>query len=126
MTAVFASGRSSARATAITWRPATICRCKAASATEKASSWCFPVYRQHVPHASREERRRNLVGFVEAVFQFDVMAETIMAGVKSPLDILMYDATAGPGAMPVYVRGSDTEKNRTVPKAEATSTPGTG
>ena len=66
----------------------------------------LPVYRRDLPHETVEDRRRNLLGFVQGVFQFSVMVDTILAATKSPLDILMFDADAGANDMPTHVYAS--------------------
>ena len=79
----------------------------------------LPVYQQGLPHDTLDERRRNLVGFVQGVFQFNVMVDAILADVKSPLNILLFDAVAGPGDMPVHVRVDDAGQARLTPRFQA-------
>ena len=54
----------------------------------------LPVYRIGLPHQTLEERRKNLVGFVQAVFQSSVMIETILHNAVAPvgLDLYFFDA----------------------------------
>jgi len=40
----------------------------------------LPIYKRGLPHNSVEERRRNLVGFVQGVFQIDAMIGAILRG----------------------------------------------
>jgi CHASE1-domain containing sensor protein len=44
-----------------------------------------PVYARGLPHETLEDRRRNLLGIVQGVFQIGVMIDTILAGVKTPV-----------------------------------------
>jgi CHASE1-domain containing sensor protein len=79
----------------------------------------LPVYQPDVPHDTLDERRRNLVGFVQGVFQFNVMVDAILADVKSPLSILLFDAVAGPDDLPVHVRVDNAGQARLTPRFQA-------
>jgi signal transduction histidine kinase/CheY-like chemotaxis protein/HPt (histidine-containing phosphotransfer) domain-containing protein len=69
----------------------------------------LPVYRSGLPHASIEDRRRNLVGFVEGVFQISTMFEGIFSTRASTKDRDFY--FFGPQAQPeepsVFVHASN-------------------
>ncbi|MDF2116808.1 EAL domain-containing protein [Roseiarcaceae bacterium H3SJ34-1] len=54
----------------------------------------FPVYRAGIPHDTLEERRRGLIGFVQGVFQADVMMKRIVAGLNTPIDIFLFEANS--------------------------------
>jgi diguanylate cyclase (GGDEF)-like protein len=68
----------------------------------------LPLYKHGLPHLSVEERRANLVGFVQGVFLIDAMANTILGGLKSPVDFFIYQADADSGAQPLYTRSAGT------------------
>ena len=63
----------------------------------------LPVYRQGVPNETVAERRRNLVGFVQGVFQSSVMIEAIIGAFKTPVDLAVFTPGSGPSALPIYV-----------------------
>ena len=67
----------------------------------------LPVYRRDLPHETVEDRRRNLEGFVQGVFQFSVMVDTILADTKTPLDIFLFDADAQANDAPIHVHASN-------------------
>ena len=81
----------------------------------------LPVYRADFPHDTVDERRRNLVGFVHGVFQFNVMVDAILADTKSPLSILLFEAAAGLGDMPVHILGDEAGRNLSLQKSQATA-----
>ena len=68
----------------------------------------MPVYRPGLPHDTVRDRRGNLAGFVEGVFQSGVMIETILDTATAPagLDIYLFAANAAPDASPLYFHGS--------------------
>ena len=47
----------------------------------------LPMYRQDLPSDTEEERKRNLMGFVQGAFQTSVMIETILAAAPKPVGI---------------------------------------
>ncbi len=63
---------------------------------EQAVSLVYlPVYDQHMPTASLEDRRRNLKGFVHAVFRVDKLLSSSLADLPlSGLQLVLTDATA--------------------------------
>ena len=50
----------------------------------------LPIYAHGLPHETVDERRRNLLGFVQGVFQIGVMIDTIFAGITSPARIYLF------------------------------------
>ncbi|SHN65819.1 bifunctional diguanylate cyclase/phosphodiesterase [Bradyrhizobium erythrophlei] len=62
----------------------------------------LPIYKRGLPHNSVEERRRNLVGFVQGVFQIDTMIATTLRGIRSPADYYVFASEAGSSARPIY------------------------
>jgi diguanylate cyclase (GGDEF)-like protein len=67
-----------------------------------------PVYKRGSPHATVEERRRNLIGFVHGSFITNKMIDTIIAVATTPngLDLLFFEPGAGADALPAYVHES--------------------
>ena len=66
----------------------------------------LPVYQQGLPHDTVEERRRNLAGFVQGVFQTSVMIETILRDIKTPLDLYVFAPASGSGEFPIHAHSS--------------------
>jgi diguanylate cyclase (GGDEF)-like protein len=64
----------------------------------------LPVYAPGRPHETLQDRRSNLTGFVEGVFQTGAMIETILATTTTPegLDLYFFNAEAGADAPPLY------------------------
>jgi diguanylate cyclase (GGDEF)-like protein len=67
----------------------------------------LPLYQRGLPHYTLEERRANVVGFAQGVFQIDAMVDSIIGGINSPIDFFIYRAMARPGALPLYSRRAD-------------------
>jgi diguanylate cyclase (GGDEF)-like protein len=44
----------------------------------------LPVYKRGLPHESLEERRQNLAGFVQGVFQIDTIVAATLRGIQTP------------------------------------------
>lgn len=68
----------------------------------------LPVYRSNLPEASVEDRRRNLIGFVQVVFQISRMIEGIFR-TRAPAkdrDFYFFGPGAQPGDQPIYVHTS--------------------
>jgi diguanylate cyclase (GGDEF)-like protein len=74
----------------------------------------LPIYTRGLPHDSVEERRTNLVGFVQGVFQIDTMIATTLRGIRIPADYYVFSSEAGSDTRPIYTRLS---KPSTVPIA---------
>jgi diguanylate cyclase (GGDEF)-like protein/PAS domain S-box-containing protein len=68
----------------------------------------LPVYRPGLPHDTLQDRRDNLVGFVQGVFQTGVMIETIFDATTAPagLDVYLFTANSGPDASPLHFHSS--------------------
>jgi diguanylate cyclase (GGDEF)-like protein len=68
----------------------------------------LPVYAPGLPHETVEDRRRNLIGFVQGVFQTSVMVETILSNTMTAagLDLYFYSVDSGPDAAPIYFHPS--------------------
>lgn len=61
-----------------------------------------PVYAHGLPHDTVEDRRRNLIGVVQGVFQIKVMFDTMLAGRKAPARLYVFAPHAGANELPVY------------------------
>jgi diguanylate cyclase (GGDEF)-like protein len=75
----------------------------------------LPVYARGLPHQTAEERNRNLQGYVQAVFQTNVLIETILNTTRRAmgLDLYFYSADGGRDTSElVYFHGS---RSRAVP-----------
>jgi diguanylate cyclase (GGDEF)-like protein/PAS domain S-box-containing protein len=62
----------------------------------------LPVYASGLPHATLEDRRRNLIGIVQAVFQINVMVDKIFGSVKAPLRVYLFPPNAAVDDPPIY------------------------
>ena len=49
-----------------------------------------PIYASGLPHETVEERRRNVLGIVQGVFQIQVMFDTILGNIKSPVRLYLF------------------------------------
>jgi len=74
----------------------------------------LPVYRAGRPHDTVATRRENLIGFVQGVFQFHVISDSLMTGIKVPLRFFAFDPASRPGAAPVLVH-SDRASGAAIP-----------
>ena len=74
----------------------------------------LPIYKRGLPQDSVEERRTNLVGFVQGVFQIDTMIATTLRGIRIPADYYVFSSEAGSDTRPIYAHLS---KPSTVPIA---------
>jgi diguanylate cyclase (GGDEF)-like protein/PAS domain S-box-containing protein len=81
----------------------------------------MPVYAQGLPHDTIEDRRRNLIGFVEGAFQTGVMIENILTRATSSagLDLYIFDADSGPDATPLHFHSSRLHPVPVAPKPRA-------
>jgi diguanylate cyclase (GGDEF)-like protein len=82
----------------------------------------LPVYLPGQPHETLADRRRNLLGFVQAVFQTDVMIETLLRTTTTPagLDLYFYSTDYRPDpSVPVYFHGSRTRADPIEPLSRA-------
>jgi diguanylate cyclase (GGDEF)-like protein/PAS domain S-box-containing protein len=62
----------------------------------------LPVYARGGPHETAEQRRDNLLGYVQGVFQIGVFVDSIIANVKSPTNLYFFAADAKPNDPPFY------------------------
>jgi diguanylate cyclase (GGDEF)-like protein len=62
----------------------------------------LPVYARGLPHESLEDRRRNLLGVVQGVFQVGVMIDSVLAGVKAPMRLYLFAPDSGANDPAVY------------------------
>jgi len=62
----------------------------------------LPVYARGLPHDTVEERRRNLLGIVQGVFQIGVMIDHVLSAVKTPVRLYLFPPEAGPDDPPIY------------------------
>ena len=76
----------------------------------------LPVFRPGQPQDTVEDRRTNLVGFVQGVFQTGAMIETILASTaaRGGLDLYFYRSDAAPDQAPLYFHPS---RSREAPTA---------
>jgi diguanylate cyclase (GGDEF)-like protein len=67
-----------------------------------------PVFRKGLPHATPEQRKENLMGFVRGVFETSTMVETIISKATTPtgLDLYLFDRTSDGAAQPLYIHAS--------------------
>jgi diguanylate cyclase (GGDEF)-like protein len=68
----------------------------------------LPVYRRGLPHNTLEERRDNLVGYAQGVFQIGVLIETILTTATTPggLDLYFFVPSSGSEPRPIYFHSS--------------------
>lgn len=62
----------------------------------------LPVYARDLPHETVAERRNNLLGIIQGVFQIGVMTDTIAAGIKSPTRLYLFAPKAALNDPPIY------------------------
>jgi diguanylate cyclase (GGDEF)-like protein/PAS domain S-box-containing protein len=62
----------------------------------------LPVYARGLPHETIDERRRNLLGVVQGVFQIGIMIDTIFAGITSPVQLYLFAPHAAMSDAPIY------------------------
>jgi diguanylate cyclase (GGDEF)-like protein len=62
----------------------------------------IPVYAPGLPHETVDDKRRNLLGIVQGVFQVGVLFDTIAAGVKTPVRLYLFTPGAAPDDLPIY------------------------
>lgn len=72
---------------------------------DRVGFWAgLPVYAHGLPQETVEDRRRNLIGFVQGVFQIGVMIDTVFHDVESPVRIYVFAPNATPDDRPIYSR----------------------
>jgi len=62
----------------------------------------LPVYARGLPHGTVENRRQNVIGIVQGVFQIGVMFDSILAKIRTPTRLYVFPANASPDDLPVY------------------------
>jgi len=62
----------------------------------------LPVYRRGMPHNTVEERRRNLIGLVQGVFQVKILIDAALSTVKTPVRVYLFGPGANANDPPVY------------------------
>jgi diguanylate cyclase (GGDEF)-like protein len=87
----------------------------------------LPMYRQDLPSDTEEERKRNLIGFVQGAFQTSVMIETILGAAPKPVgtDVFLFSTSADPTAPPVNIYASRLPSVPPHPAAQAVLMAGT-
>ena len=68
----------------------------------------LPVYQPGLSHDTIEDRRRNLIGFAQGVFQTGTMIESILTTLIAPsgLDLYFFAGDSGADASPLYFHPS--------------------
>jgi diguanylate cyclase (GGDEF)-like protein/PAS domain S-box-containing protein len=68
----------------------------------------LPVFLHGLPTKTMQQRRENLLGFVQGVFQIEVMIETVLRAATTPagLDLYFFAQDAGLDAAPIYFHAS--------------------
>src|SRR6202030_1622940 len=87
----------------------------------------LPIYRQDLPSDTEEERKRNLIGFIQGAFQTSVMIETILAAAPQPvgIDIFLFSTSADPTTPPVNIYASRLDAAALQPATQAALIEGT-
>src|SRR5579863_3733317 len=62
----------------------------------------LPVYARGLPHDTVEDRRRNLIGIVQGLFQIGVMFDSILAKIRTPTRLYVFPANASADDLPVF------------------------
>jgi diguanylate cyclase (GGDEF)-like protein len=62
----------------------------------------LPVYARGLPHDMVEDRRQNLVGIVQGVFQIGIMFDSILSDVHAPVRLYLFVPNAAANDLPVY------------------------
>ncbi|MGA7786977.1 MAG: EAL domain-containing protein [Xanthobacteraceae bacterium] len=86
----------------------------------------LPIYKHGSPHATIEDRQRNLAGFVHGSVITAEMVDTIIKDNKTPkgLDLFFYLPYSGWQAMPAYIHPSRLRTSPLVPMSEAEAAKG--
>ena len=68
----------------------------------------LPVFKHGLPHEKLEDRRRNLAGFVQAVFQLSPLVDSILhrAAAAERLDIYVFQSGTNGDALPLHIHSS--------------------
>jgi diguanylate cyclase (GGDEF)-like protein/PAS domain S-box-containing protein len=62
----------------------------------------LPIYARDLPHEIVEERRHNLLGIVQGVFQIGVMIDTLFSGITPPAQLYLFAPDASINDPPIY------------------------
>ena len=62
----------------------------------------LPVYARGLPHDTVEDRRRNLLGIVQGVFQIQVLFDAALSGVRSPTRVYLFASEEQANDLPIY------------------------
>ena len=77
----------------------------------------LPIYARDLPHGTVDERRRNLLGIVQGVFQIGVMIDTLFAGITPPSRLYLFAPDASKNDPPIYFASHlDTETIEATPQ----------
>jgi diguanylate cyclase (GGDEF)-like protein len=63
----------------------------------------MPVYLHGAAHETVDDRRRNLLGFVQGVFQIKVMIDAVLFGGKAPVRLYLFAPNAAMDDPPIYL-----------------------
>jgi diguanylate cyclase (GGDEF)-like protein len=66
----------------------------------------LPIYRIGLSHETLEDRKSNLAGFVQAVFQSSAMIETVLRNSVAPAGLDLYFLSANQAAPPIHFHPS--------------------
>ncbi|MGH9807317.1 MAG: CHASE domain-containing protein, partial [Terriglobia bacterium] len=79
----------------------------------------MPIYRHGAELNSVEDRLRNTLGVIVGAFQTAAVFSSILdrANLPQNVDLYLYPAQSGPGAMPVYQRGAASREHPLGPKS---------
>jgi methyl-accepting chemotaxis protein len=85
-----------------------------AAGTQDGFIFSLPVYQQGLPHATVEDRRRHLVGFVHGSIVTAKLIDAVIVATTTTqgLDLFLFDAKGKPNGLPLYIHGS---RLRTLP-----------
>jgi diguanylate cyclase (GGDEF)-like protein len=83
----------------------------------------LPVYRQGEMYNTLESRRRNIRGFVRCTFQFHLIADAVLSGVRTPVKFFLFEADADATNLPVYVRKNGAMSDERFPRSYVMSEP---
>ena len=62
----------------------------------------LPVYARGLPHETAEDRRGNLVGIIQGVFQIDVMINAALGNTKAPVRLYLFPPNAAMDDIAIY------------------------
>jgi diguanylate cyclase (GGDEF)-like protein len=62
----------------------------------------LPVYARGLPEETVEDRRRNVLGIVQGVFQIGVMFDSILSGINTPTRLYLFGPNAAANDLSIY------------------------